>query len=74
MVYGSANAGNAQGGAELHADMQKLSLEGKKDGADAAKKVLLPAPLLYSCLCFLLERLLRPLLSVFVAVRVCQRR
>uniref|UniRef100_A0ACD6A7R4 Uncharacterized protein n=1 Tax=Avena sativa TaxID=4498 RepID=A0ACD6A7R4_AVESA len=37
MVYGSANAGNAQG-AELHADMQKLSLEGKKDGADAAKK------------------------------------
>ena len=39
MVYGSANAGNAQG-AELHADMQKLSLEGKKDGADAAQKVV----------------------------------
>ncbi|KAF7067662.1 hypothetical protein CFC21_073521 [Triticum aestivum] len=38
MVYGSANAGNAQG-AGLHVDMQKLSLEGKKDaaGADAAK-------------------------------------
>jgi hypothetical protein len=38
MVYGSATAANAQG-AELHADMQKLSLDGKKDGADAAKKV-----------------------------------
>jgi hypothetical protein len=38
MVYGSATAANAQG-AELHADMQKLSLGGKKDGADAAKKV-----------------------------------
>uniref|UniRef100_N1QSK2 YTH domain-containing family protein n=1 Tax=Aegilops tauschii TaxID=37682 RepID=N1QSK2_AEGTA len=38
MVYGSANAGNAQG-AGLHVGMQKLSLEGKKDaaGADAAK-------------------------------------
>lgn len=85
MVYGSANAGNAQG-AGLHVDMQKLSLEGNKDaaGADAAKKVaFLRGGRSCSLLCsssvwFLEERLLKPLILVTVAlrdaVRVCKHR
>ena len=89
MVYGSANAGNAQG-AGLHVDMQKLSLEGKKDAAgaaDAAKVAfLLPCSLLCSssvrvCVCVrvvlggeVAETAAVVIVALRDAVRVCQHR